>query len=222
MQAAVRSTLLAGWVCACHSAPAAQPDGVAPPDGPNGGASGLHVTWASTPTIPGMASSNVTINSVLFRVDDLRVIGDAGSGDPRTSQESFELKWGASARPDEIVFGDAPTGVYSKVTLQADGHLIDNSYEITGSVRINDVMKDFEIHDRDALTANVDISVMLEPGGRANVPLRLRFDEALGVIDFTTLRVDDGKLELDTLDLQMPVFRTKLAASFYYDTSGLR
>jgi hypothetical protein len=164
-------------------------------------------------------TGDITIDSVLFRIDDFRVIGDAGSDDPRTSRDSFEVTWSDSDQPAPIVFADAPTGLYSKVTIQADGHILDNSYEISGTVRIADITHEFEIHDRNQMTANIDINTMLEPGGGANVPLRLRFDDALGVIDFTTLREDDGKLQLDTLDAQMATFRTKLAMSFYYDTS---
>jgi hypothetical protein len=215
MQVAVRSILLAGLVSACKVG-----SSTAPADAWSGGAAGLHVTWSSTPAIPGATGSDITVGSVLFRIDDLRVIGDAGSDDPRTSRDSFEVKWSDSEQPVPIVFGDAPTGLYSKVTIQADGHLIDNSYEITGKVRLGTTTHDFEILDRDEVTANIDISTTLEPGGAANVPLRLRLDDALGVIDFTTLREDDGKLQLGTLDAQMATFRTKLATSFYYDTSG--
>jgi hypothetical protein len=212
MQAAVRSALLAGLACACHSADRAAPDATGGPDSATV-AAGLHVPWSSSPLIPGNGG-DLTISNALFRVDSLGVIGDAGPGDPRTSRSTFEVHWNASLQPETINFADAPTGLYSKVTVQADGHLIQNSYEINGTVRLNGDLKNFAIHDLDALTANIDISTMLEPGGGAVVPIRVRFDEALGVIDFATLSVDGGVLDLDTFDAQMPAFRNKLATSF--------
>jgi hypothetical protein len=219
MQTVVRITLLAASMCACSSGTRATPDGGNPgSDGPSGGA-GLHVQWGITPAVPGQTGTNVTVKSVLFRVDDLRVIGDAGSGDPRTSREDFQLSWMENQQPEPIAFPDAPTGLYSKVTIQADGHLVDDSYAIAGTARVSDVTWDFQIHDREALTANIDIMTTLDPGGEANVPIRVRLDHALGVIDFSTLRQDGGHLELDTLDTQMATFRAALATSFVYDTS---
>jgi len=212
MQAVVRSALLVGLACACHGTDSATPDASIPPDGAG---AGLHVPWSTVPTIPGNASNDITVSTALFRVDSLRVIGDAGPGDPRTSQTSFEVRWSDTMQPATVDFADAPTGLYSKVTVQADGHLIDYSYEITGTANVSGTLHLFEIHDRAALTANLDITTTLDPGGAAIVPIRVRFDAALGVLDFSTLHVDDGgTLELDTFDSQMQAFRDKLTTSF--------
>jgi hypothetical protein len=214
MLAGVRSALLFGLACACHATSGAEPDAAMPPDAPPDLGAGLHVTWSTSPTIPG-TTGNYTVSSMIFRVDSLSVIGDAGPGDPRTSKNLFELQWGdAGLHPDTIDFPDAPTGVYSQVTLLADGHLIDYSYEIYGSVQLSGVETPYKIHDRSTLTANITISTMLEPGGQAIVPLRVRVADALSVIDFTMLDTDAGVLELDTFDAQMGTFRDKLTAEF--------
>ena len=219
MQAAVRSALLVGLLCACQGTNTAAPDGGSGSDAGSGG-TGLRVTWSSSPDIPGSAGNNVTVQGAVFRIDSLRVIGDAGPGDPRTSQTDFVVRWGSDEHPDPILFADAPTGLYSKVTVQADGHLVDYSYEIEGKVDVNGTTEDFMIHDRDALTANIDISTMLEPATEAQIPIRVRIDDALGVVDFSQLDYDEGHLELDTFDAQMAAFRDKLAASFELDDSG--
>lgn len=217
MQAVVRSALLVGLFCACHGTDTAAPDAAGPDAAP--GASGLRVTWSSSPQIPG-STSNTTVTNAVFRIDNLRVIGDAGPGDPRTSETAFVVHWDYDEHPDPIVFSDAPTGLYSKVTVQADGHLVDYSYEIDGKVEVNGSTQDFVIHDRDALTANIAISTTLDPGGQAQIPIRVRLDDALGVIDFSQLSYDDGHLELDTFDSQMQAFRDKLATSFVLDDSS--
>lgn len=220
MQAVVRVALLVAALAACRGTSTATPDGGGGTDAPPG-AAGLHVSWASSPAIPGPTGNNVTVETALFRIDSLRVIGDAGPGDPRTSQSTFEVSWAQGEAPQTLDFAEAPTGLYSKVTVQADGHLVDYSYEITGTVRFNDTDHEYVIHDLNSLTANIDISTMLDPGGGATVPILVRLDDALGVIDFTTLDSDDGKLQLDTFDAQMPAFRDKLVTSFVLgDTSG--
>lgn len=213
MQAAVRSALLVGLLCACQGTNTAAPDAGSGSDAGTG-PTGLRVTWSSTPQIPGSIGNNLTVTYAVFRVDSLRVIGDAGPGDPRTSQTDFVVRWDSDSHPDAILFSDAPTGLYSKVTVQADGHLVDDSYEIDGKVALNGQTQEFQIHDRDALTANLDITTMLDPGTEAQIPILVRIDQALGVLDFSQLSYDDGHLELDTFDAQMPAFRAKLAASF--------
>ena len=214
MQVVVRSALFAALLCACHGTDSAAPDATSGPDAPPG-ASGLHVTWATSPVIPpGTTGGNVTVQSLRIKVDSLRVIGDAGPGDPRTSKTGFDLVWDSDHHPDPIDFPDAPTGLYSKVAIQADGHLTDDSYDITGTVVVSGTTEPFVIHDLDALTANIDLSTTLDPGTGATIPILVRLDDALGVIDFATLNYDDGKLELDTFDAQMPAFREKLATSF--------
>jgi len=217
MQAVVRVALLAAVFAACHGTDTAAPDGSGGGTDGSAGGAGLHVTWASSPSIPGAAGGDVNVDSMLFRIDSLRVIGDAGPGDPRTSQSSFELSWSQGQAPATNDFTDAPTGLYSKVTVQADGHLVDYSYEISGTVQLNGTGHEFVIHDLNSLTANVDISTMLDPGAGATVPILVRVDDALGVLDFSMLHEDDGKLELDTFDAQMPAFRDKLVTSFVRD-----
>jgi hypothetical protein len=218
MQAVVRTALLVGLTCACSGGAPAVPEGTLPTDSST--SAGLHVPWSTSPAIPRSAGGDVTIQSAVFRIDSLRVIGDAGPGDPRTSEFFFETKWSASNQPDTIDFSDAPTGLYSQVTVQIDGHLVDYSYEITGTAVVSGETKNFEIHDRNALTANINISTMLDPGGQAIVPIRVRFDDALGVVDFSTLRTDDGVLQLDTFDAQMPAFRDKLTTSIQLGDGG--
>jgi hypothetical protein len=209
----VRRALVITTLAACHASSPAVPDGGGPT--PDAGGEGLKLTWATEPIIPGSAGSNVTVSSMVIRVDSLRVIGDAGPGDPRTSKNTFQLSWAQGQMPAAIAFADAPTGLYSKLTLQANAFLVDYSYEVYGTVRIGDVTHDYKIHDRDPITATVALSTMLDPGNSATMSVRVNVADALSVINWSTLdNSDGGVLELDTFDAQMPTFRAKFTDSF--------
>lgn len=212
MQALVQAALVVGLVVACHQPNPENPDAAGSVDASV--VSGLYVPWTTLPTIPGDSSDNLTVATMLLRIDNLRVIGDAGPGDPRTSKSSFTVSWNGITAPATVAFMEAPTGLYSKLTLLADGHLVDDSYEITGTALINDVVYPYRIHDRDPINISLSTSATLEPGGEAHVPVRIAVQDALGVVDFTTLPSNGGTLELDTFDSQMPAFRAKLIESF--------
>ena len=220
MQAVVRSVLLVAAVAACGT-PAT---GVGPDasnggsDGPGGFVSGLSVPFASKPTVPGTIKSDLTVTSMLFRMTSLRVIGDAGPGDTRTSKDNFQIAWSEGMKPATIVFADAPSGLYSKVALLADGNLIDYSYEIYGNVKVNDVTHPYKIHDRSPLGVAIDANVTLDPGKSAVLGIRVELQPAFDTLDFSSLSNDNGTLELDTFDNQMSDFRSKMMSSGFVAT----
>jgi hypothetical protein len=181
------------------------------------GASGLSVEWSSSPsTWPSSPEDGLTIEKARFALDSLRVVGDAGPGDPRTSIANMELgfDWDSvGQRPSTIAFDDAPTGLYSQVALAFDGGTED-AFEIRGHVRVNSVDWEYRIQDSQPLTFNVGISEMVSPGETAVVRLRINFAHALDIVDFATLDTSDGRLELDNGDSQMSQFRATLIESF--------
>ena len=169
-------------------------------------------------TIPGTISGDLTVTSMLFRMTSLRVIGDAGPGDNRTSQDNFQIAWSEGMKPATIVFADAPSGLYSKVALLADGNLIDYSYEIYGTVKVADVVHPYKIHDRSPLGVAIDANVTLDPGKGATLGIRIELQPAFSGLDFTKLTNDNGTLELDTFDDQMGDFRSKMMSSGFVAT----
>src|SRR5438094_9495192 len=107
MQGLIRCVVVAGLVSACHG------DDTATPDGDTADA-GLTVRWSSRPeTWPAQVDTGLTLTSARFACDSLRVIGDAGPGDVRTTSKDFEVFWDDSNAPDSIKFADAPPGLYS-------------------------------------------------------------------------------------------------------------
>jgi hypothetical protein len=212
--------LVASFVAAtaCHVGETGTPvDGSVGIDGAN--ASGVVLTWSSKPgEIPADIGDKLHISSVKFRVDNLRVIGDAG--DTQTTRNDFTLDWKDGDEPDDIEFANAPTGLYSRVAIQADGHLVDYSWEIKGDVTLPNGDVDFEIKDRDALNVSLPINEMLQPGHSLAIKLEVDFTNPLNSVDYAALSKDDGVLELDTNDAQMPAFRAKLLQSIKVASSG--
>lgn len=229
MQGVVRVShlLVRGWL-ACvvaagcgNSAASNGPDAPAAPDGSNTSGTGLAVRWATEPaTIPGDAGSNIAITSLLFRVANLRVIGDAGPGDTRTSIDAIQLAWAADTVPATVAFDDAPTGVYSRVVLLADGNLSAYSYEVAGIVKFEGVLTPFTIHDRAPLAISLDTSAVLDPGRLFVLRVTVRIDQALQSIDFRKFRQVAGGLVLDTADAAMSDFRDELTKDFEVHADG--
>ena len=185
-------------------------------DGSNTAGPGLSVRWATEPgVIPGEVGGDITVSNLLFRVANLRVIGDAGPGDTRTSVDSIQLGWSAATVPATVSFGDAPTGVYSRVILLADGNLVAYSYEIAGIVKLDNVPTAFKIHDRSSLAISLDTSTTLDPGKSAGITVKARIDQALQSLDFRQLAHVDGALVLDTNDSAMSNFRNKMMTDVF-------
>ena len=216
MHGLIRWAIVIGLPIGCHT------DDTVTPDAPTEEA-GLVVEWSSQPTpVPGDLGDGVTLERARFAFDSLRVIGDAGPGDPRTTASGFEVRWDDTSRPEAILFTEAPTGLYSQVSLQIDGHLVDDSYELRGRVFLNGTDWEYRIEDKNPLGLTVQIDETLIPGDQAIVRLRINFKHAIDAIDFELLDIDEGRLELDESDTQMPGFRQKLVESFEIINAGAR
>ncbi|HUS33417.1 MAG TPA: hypothetical protein VMZ53_33170 [Kofleriaceae bacterium] len=210
MQGLIRCAVVAGLFCACHS------DDTTTPDGDVGGDAGLTVRWTSRPvTWPGDLGSTVTIKSARFHLDSLRVIGDAGPGDLRTSKDAFEVRWEEGRDPPaDIQFDNAPTGLYSQIALQIDGNVVEDSYELRGTVVVNNNLEDFVIEDADPLAINLSIDKSLSAGSKATIDIEIDFAHALSAVDFSAMNKSDGKLQLDESDAGITELRKKLLESF--------
>lgn len=210
MQGVIRCALVAGLVCACHA-----DDTTTPADGDVGGDGGLTVRWSSRPMDwPGDLGSKVTLESARFALDSLRVIGDAGPGDLRTTKDAFEVRWAQSEAPGDIMFESAPTGLYSQLALQIDGNLVEDSYELRGTVVVNNNDEDFVIEDSEPLPINLSIDKSLSAGARSTIDIEIDFDHAISAVDFSMLNKSDGKLQLDEGDPQIVELRKKLGEAF--------
>jgi hypothetical protein len=191
------------------------------PDAGNGGTGGLVVQWSSTPeSWPGDVGNGATIERATFAFDSLRVVGDAGPGDPRTTASGFMVRWDDNTKPSDIMFSDAPTGLYSQVSMAIDGHLTTETFELRGHVNVGGTDYEYRIDSDNPLAVTVGIDKTLMPPEAATVELRLNFAHALDSLDFSALDIDGGRIELGDGDAQMPTFRTKLVESFEISDDG--
>jgi hypothetical protein len=221
MREAIQGLLASMLLVACGGTPTTGPDGGMP--GPDGAPSGgITVTWSTNPpAFPGTVDSNVSVSSVTFRIATFEVIGDAGP-DATTTQLAVEADWKLDpmTTPDSIGFPMAPPGVYSKLSAHLDGALIDESLEISGTAQVNGTPTPFKIHDRNDVAISIDVSGTLVAGSGLTFPLHVDFQHALDAVQYDKLDVDNGVLDLDTFDSQMPAFEAALVASFTADNAS--
>jgi len=209
MTGPIRCVVIAGLLAACGD------DSSMPgSDASTGG--GLVVTWASAPITPwpGDLGNGLTIERATFAFDNLRIVGDAAPGDPRTSKQAFELVWETTNAPADVGFPDAPGGLYSQLSIRIDGLVAGPSIEFRGHARVNAVDYEYRITDDSPFTTTLAIDKTLRPPAVTTLGLRVDFAHALDAVDFSMLDQNGGRLELDNADPQIALFRTKLMESF--------
>src|SRR5262245_6080764 len=108
---------------------------ITPPDDDGGG--GLSIVWIGRPDmIASEPSSDITIERAVFRQDDLRVVGDAGT----FGLDRDVLEWSRGIVPAELPVTGALPGLYARFLFALDGD--DDldpkvySYEITGTAKV--------------------------------------------------------------------------------------
>ena len=173
---------------------------------------GILVTFASDPALPGTVGPGVVVSSATFRVRSLEVVSDAGSS--MTTAADVELR-GGPVQPEAVAFPIAPPALYSKVSLDIDGDLAAPSYEILGMANVSGSMQPFRIVDTGRVMVDVEpYGVMLLPGDQEAMPVSLDLRAALN-LDFGQLRNVGGVWTLDEMDsMRIATMRDALADAF--------
>jgi hypothetical protein len=221
MQVVVRATLALIIFGACHTTVHDRPDAPmgdgAKPDDSGVGSAGLSITWAVTPMVPGNPTTAISVSDIAFLLVDADITGDSGS----VMSQAATLEWmDGKTPPKPIVLPSAPIGLYSKVALDIDGQLVDNSWWINGSAMVNGSNLPFKIYDRNSLPIALDIDTMLSPGKSVTVAIDVDLGHVFDAIDFSKIDNDDGTLVLDTDDDYMPTFVANLGSSFTVQTTA--
>ena len=173
------------------------------------------IEWSSSPADwPSASVDGISLERARFALESLRVVGDAGPGDPRTTASAVAVDWDAQQQPASIAFDSAPPGLYSQVALAFEGQGDGDSYQIDGTIEVGGEEYDFRIEDTEPLTFNVAIDEMLAPGEQAVIGLRINFIHAIESVDWQNVNISDGRKELEDGDPEMALFRTKLVESF--------
>lgn len=174
----------------------------------------MTIEWASQPAAwPGVVKDGVTVDGARFAFDSLRVIGDAGPGDPRTTARMFEVRWEEDRDPPATIeFTDAPAGLYSQLALQIDGHLMNYSYEIRGTAQLDGNDIEYRIEDAGPLAVTLSIDKMKSAGAPVALRIDVDFVHLINSLDFSKLQNDGGHLE--PTPAGMVEVRKKLIESF--------
>ena len=199
--------------------------GAAPPgdDMPDGGptAASLHVTWTPVPAVlPGDITPELSVDRATFGVASLRVVGDAGPGDPRTFLDDLKLEWDSGDKPDLLTFANAPPGLYSRVEwlLDTKNLLREDDpiyvFEIVGDVEINSNTEHYKIRETAQLPISFAVNANLVPPNDANIDITVDVAHIVEAVDFEALPEVSGDLFLGPGDPQMPAIRTKVVEAF--------
>lgn len=193
-----------------------------PSDVDGGPAAGLSVEWLSEPApIAGQIDSEHTLDTATLHLRNVRVIGDAGTGDPRTLAPVVELGWATGTEPPALAFADAPTGLYSRLSFTLDRGAGDWAYELTGTVVLDDVPVPYTLRDRDPLDVSMTYEITLPPGAGARIPVRIELGDVVRALEFEEAPVIDGRRVIETGDAQAAAMRTELAKAFGVHDSDL-
>jgi hypothetical protein len=169
---------------------------------------GLTIEWESRPeNIPGAGPSDSFISAAELRLADLRVVGDAGP----LALGAVTLAWAAEVSPAERVVDDAPSGLYSRCLFDL------SSYEISGTVEVDDVEHPFTIRDTTPIAVSFAYSIMLPPGGQAEIPVRVAIGRLVGAVEFAQVPLQDGRYVIEPGSPQLERVRDELDEVF--DTS---
>lgn len=177
---------------------------------PDGKPSGLTVRWEVQPeNIPGDGESGARIERVVFRLANLRVVGDTGP----LQLGAVTLEWATGVSPTDIVLGEAPSGLYSRCLFEI-APTSDYAYEILGTIDDNGEAIPFTIRDRGTASILVDYSIMLPPGGEAEIPIRAHADDLVDAVDFGGVTKLDGRYLVEDGSPQLAPVRVELARAF--------
>ncbi len=163
---------------------------------------GMGLSFAPSPGI-GVSfdhdGASVELEEIQLFISDLRLIGDAATGDNRTSKESVKLQWDEDV-PGKIMiaYESAPPGMYSHV--RGTVTRLEIGAEVSGSG-----VGDFKLEVEDEFQNGgfeLDLDYTLEAGAPVVVEISIDFESIISVLDFDSLEVEEGTVELsgDALD----------------------
>jgi len=195
--------VLAGCPADDHSSPDATPG------------TGLIVGWVTHPQmVPGPVEDDYSLSSVAIGLRNLRVVGDAGAGDPRTTAPVVDLAWSDKVQPRDVAFPDAPPGLYSRMLASVERGAAPYAFELRGTVMTMTGLEPYVIRDVDALAVDMDFQIVADPGTSTTIVVRVELDDVLDAADFAAAPVIDGARTIETGDAQMPSIRSHLAEAF--------
>ena len=191
----------------------ANPDAPPASDAPN--PTSLRLTWTSLPPIPGPIKNDIDVATASFRLGQLQIVGDGGSGGA-TTLEDIMLEWSAEhPMPPMLTFAAAPLGLYSKISFDVVADASHDAFEITGAAKIGPVMEPFRIYDTEPLDIEISgYDVELEPGRSVQLTVQLDLKAVLESLDYEEFPVIGGVRTVGPADAQINAVREAMTDAF--------
>jgi hypothetical protein len=172
--------------------------GELPHDGDAGDDGGLQLRFMAQPRPPARLGGvyEIVLDSARLRLEDLRLIGDASTGQVGTE---IALDWPIAGEEPIVHFDDAPPGIYSNVLATI------TNFDLRGTLTLDDDTVDFRIAD-DTRPITVTIPLQdVEVGGPTirTIDLAVLLDSVVLGIDWAEadessdeIRIDDESPEI--------------------------
>lgn len=189
--------LFAASTAAC-SGPAVMQDRADASDGPDAGelSGGVSLRFRTTPALNGalaVGEAIFTFTDIEVELSDLRLIGDAATGDERTRIELLQLRWTAESGPVRSAhYPEAPPGLYSIVRGAISTFEFDVDVDRDGS-------EDFTIeldYEQEPIAIDIALDSRLEAGTPLEIGIMIDFSVVVALIDLDELVVEDGRVEI--------------------------
>ena len=176
----------------------------------------LRLEWTGKPaSLPATLDGATTITSATFSVANLRIVGDAGPGDPRTFVDHVGLEWVDGKVPAPIAFPAAPLGKYSRVAFNLEAEDTSPAFVIIGTVSIQGAPAvPYELSASSEIAIAFDIDVELSARADATVGVGVDLAKIVKAVDFATLPVIGGKRVLGQDDAQAPAVSAQVIDAF--------
>lgn len=189
------------------------PDAPPASDAPN--AASVRVTWTSMPPIPGPIKNDIDVATAAFRLAQLQIVGDGGSGGT-TTLDDILLEWSPDhSMPPMLTFEQAPLGLYSKISFDVVADASRAAFDISGAVKIGAVTEPFRIYDTEPLDIEIDgYDVELEPGRSVQMAVQLDLKPVLESLEYEQFPLIGGVRTLGPADAQINDVRDALADAF--------
>ncbi len=176
--------------------------------------SGIGLLFSAEPSFAESFSHNnntISLKSAEFTIVDLRLIGDAASGDARTRKEVVELEWNdESELPIGVGYELAPPGLYSRVR----GTVV--AFEIEGSVMVDGGESvGFEAEQESSMLAfEFELDSSLDVGEALVLGVAVDLQKITEEIPFEELSIEEGKIEIEDGSEAMDKVEEKIREAF--------
>ncbi len=155
--------------------------------------------------------NTISVRSAAFTLVDLRLIGDAASGDSRTSKDVVELAWNKGvSEPIPVGYENAPAGMYSRVR----GTVV--RFVITGDVELEGGEEAAYEAAQDSVSLPVEFSLdlNLDPGEGKTLTVEIDLKAITEEIAFEDLPIEEGTIKISPGSEAMDTIEEKIESSF--------